>query len=145
LRGEAKLASLRPDSTLDRGTSHSSNTPLATGGNDKSTSSGVDWSIAAILDTDRTNRVSHDVAKSQAEARWHDLIAERFVHGRDDEFDYHCVDTDETLDADEGVAGTWTEREREAAWFDEEEPDGGDERVDDRGKQLEGETGLQDF
>ena len=68
--------------------------------------------------------------KEKALAQWHELLAERFIAGKDEEFDYTAVDYDESLDGD------WRAREKEEQWFEDEE-----EHLD---SQL-GETGIQDF
>ena len=70
--------------------------------------------------------------------RWEDFVRERFVRGRDEDFDYAAVDNDESYDILERA-------DQEDRWFDEEEPewaDEGDEKVE---RPLEGETGVQDF
>ncbi|KAK1830238.1 coiled-coil domain-containing protein 97 [Podospora conica] len=99
--------------------------------------------------------------KTEGQAQWTHFLRERFVRGGDEEFEYAVVDGDEELDVVERV-------EREEAWFDEESPGwdlgeeedgGGDGDVDmDREgdgdaakearrkeKELQGETGVQDF
>ncbi|KAL7621530.1 hypothetical protein AAE478_008854 [Parahypoxylon ruwenzoriense] len=93
--------------------------------------------------------------REEGRARWDDFLRRRFVLGRDEDFDYRGVDEDDTLDALE-------RRELEDAWFDEEDPgwassssggddDGGGGGGDDekrrrkKEKELEGETGIQDF
>ncbi|KAJ6784629.1 hypothetical protein PWT90_04485 [Aphanocladium album] len=64
---------------------------------------------------------------------WNLYLADRFVRGRDEEFDYAAVDGNDEYD---DVA----RREAQEEWFDEEEPG----RADDAAP-LEGETGFQDF
>jgi hypothetical protein len=68
---------------------------------------------------------------------WRQFIADRFIRGRDDEFDYSTVDDREDLD-------DLARRDAEDQWFDQEEPSWTkDHGPDDR--QLSGETGAQDF
>ena len=68
---------------------------------------------------------------------WRQFIADRFIRGRDDEFDYSKVDEREDLD-------DLARRDAEDEWFDQEEPSWTkDHEPDDR--QLLGETGIQDF
>lgn len=70
---------------------------------------------------------------------WRSFLEERFVHGRDEDFDYSLVDEDAELDVLE-------RREAEEEWFEDEEPewvdDDGDVKVDEERK---GETGIQDY
>ncbi|KAM4061170.1 coiled-coil domain-containing protein [Hirsutella rhossiliensis] len=73
---------------------------------------------------------------------WREFLTERFVRGRDADFDYARVDGDVELDA-------LAEGEAQDAWFDEEEPrwvtdeaDAGDEQAL---TMRRGETGIQDF
>ena len=70
-------------------------------------------------------------AKKQGEGRWRALLAERFVSGKDENFDYSPVDRDEELDGD------WVGRRKEEEWFEEEESE-----IEGPAK---GETGVQDF
>ena len=60
----------------------------------------LDWSIAQESESPR----------DRAKGRWHALLVERFVQGRDREVDYELIDHDESLDADEGLEGSWRER-----------------------------------
>ncbi|KAF4508853.1 hypothetical protein G6O67_005184 [Ophiocordyceps sinensis] len=78
---------------------------------------------------------------------WRDYLTERFVRGRDDDFDYDPVDADLALDV-------LAARDAQDEWFDDEEPcwvavdahvgrgDDGDEQAQKCGR---GETGIQDF
>ena len=70
-------------------------------------------------------------AKDQGLERWHALLAELFVSGKDENFDYAPVDADEELD------GGWVGRRKEEEWFEEEESE-----IEGM---AEGETGVQDF
>lgn len=73
---------------------------------------------------------------------WREFLTERFVRGRDDEFDYGPVDADAALDV---VA----QREAQEAWFDEEpgwasgadDGDGDEQALRER----RGETGVWDY
>ncbi|KAL8407502.1 hypothetical protein RB594_006356 [Gaeumannomyces avenae] len=97
--------------------------------------------------------------RAEARARWLDFLRDRFVAGRDEDFDYGPVDGNDDLDALE-------RRDAEDAWFDLEEPswDGGgggggdddddndDSMDDDDGaasgaatRERRGETGIQDY
>src|SRR5947207_1127947 len=64
------------------------------------------------------------------------LIREKFLAGGDDEFDYSTVDDDETWDDWETL-----EEDIRAKYFDDETP----EDIDEEGKVLTGQTGVQDF
>ena len=70
-------------------------------------------------------------AKKEGEQRWHALLAERFISGQDENFDYGLVDGDESLNGD------WTGSRAQEKWFEEEES-----AIDGT---AEGETGIQDF
>ena len=113
LRGEAKLAALKPE---DKASSKTADTQR------------LDWDIEVdnALATDSTEA---DI-KNLALEKWNTLIAERFVSGKDEDFDYKLVDEDESLD------DGWAEITREDKWFDSEE-----EALDGH----QGETGIQDF
>ncbi|KAG5957495.1 hypothetical protein E4U58_005967 [Claviceps cyperi] len=69
--------------------------------------------------------------KEQSRALWRKFLAERFIHGGDEDFRYGDVDEDESLDGE-------ARREEEEKWFEgEEEGWCVEKRV--------GETGVQDF
>ncbi|KAK3337534.1 coiled-coil domain-containing protein-domain-containing protein [Cercophora scortea] len=87
--------------------------------------------------------------------QWEAFLRERFVRGEDDDFEYPHIDNDDEYDVIE-------RREREEAWFDEEDPewassgDGGGSPASGTGggdpekgvrveRLLEGETGAQDY
>ncbi|KAI5921779.1 coiled-coil domain-containing protein-domain-containing protein [Camillea tinctor] len=95
--------------------------------------------------------------QAEGRERWRDYLQRRFVLGRDEDFDYRAVDEDEEFDALE-------RREREDAWFEDEDPgwasdeeEQGGEGEDSGGiggrrrrsekieRPLLGETGIQDF
>ncbi|KAL8383610.1 hypothetical protein RB595_010688 [Gaeumannomyces hyphopodioides] len=114
---------------------------------------------AATITTTTTN-FSVDAAiddappadRAEARERWLDFLRDRFVAGRDDDFDYGPVDGDDDLDAQE-------RRDAEEAWFDLEEPSWGggdgdhDDDMDGGGgtadgaatRERRGETGIQDY
>jgi Coiled-coil domain containing protein (DUF2052) len=75
--------------------------------------------------------------------RWRWEMEMRFVRGGDAEFECEKVDESEEFD-DRGVE----ERDEEEKWFDEEESKFVDKNGDVRrstSRELEGETGIQDF
>lgn len=75
--------------------------------------------------------------------RWKWEMEMRFVRGGDVDFDYDMVDDSEKYD-DRGVE----EREAEESWFNDEEARFVDEKAStgrSRSRELEGETGVQDF
>ncbi|KAH8195403.1 hypothetical protein TruAng_010435 [Truncatella angustata] len=72
---------------------------------------------------------------------WDNYLRERFVLGRDEDFDYDPIDADDSLD-------TMEKRDEEDAWFDDQKPEWAsdkDENGNNVEKQLHGETGIQDF
>jgi len=62
------------------------------------------------------------------------IIREKFMAGGDEEFDYKTVDEDEEWDDWETLA-----EDLRAKYFDEEDPE------IEEGRDLSGETGIQDF
>jgi hypothetical protein len=78
------------------------------------------------------------VNKEEGEKRWRWEMEMRFLRGGDDDFEYKDVDESEEYD-DRGEE----EREAEEKYFAEEEPEWVVEN--DKGVQLQGETGIQDF
>lgn len=74
--------------------------------------------------------------KEEGEQRWREAITCRFVHGKDEDFDYGPLDQDDNLDVEE-------RREAEEKWFEEEEPEW-ENGLNKRGR-SEMETGIQDF
>ncbi|KAK0753640.1 hypothetical protein B0T18DRAFT_310461, partial [Schizothecium vesticola] len=88
--------------------------------------------------------------KTEGHAQWTHFLRERFIRGEDEDFEYAAVDGDEELDVIERV-------EREEAWFDgespawdlgeeeEEEEEGGGDAARRKERELQGETGVQDF
>jgi hypothetical protein len=82
-------------------------------------------------------------SKDEGYARWRWEMEARFVRGGDDDFDYEAVDNNE--DYDDHLQES---REAEDKYFDEEEPQfvSGAEAVQrSKSKELQGETGIQDF
>ncbi|KAF3759949.1 hypothetical protein M406DRAFT_242678, partial [Cryphonectria parasitica EP155] len=85
-------------------------------------------------------------SREEGRAAWEEFLRERFVAGGDEEFDYDGVDGDDELDSME-------DRDREEAYFDEEEPAWADDSEEDedgegrpkRERLLLGETGIQDY
>lgn len=146
LRGEAKLASVQANGSGADVSEEAA--PAETASDDMAhaeSRTSLDWSIAQDPSAAGSGAGDASVAKALAESQWRALIAERFVHGLDDEFEYALVDADETLDADEGVVGTWTDRRREEEWFDDEEPDADNHSLGRAERELQGQTGIQDF
>ncbi|KAH6688927.1 coiled-coil domain-containing protein [Plectosphaerella plurivora] len=79
--------------------------------------------------------------KDEAKERWYDFLADRFIHGQDEDFDYDVVDFDEAYDVME-------RQDAQDAWFEEEDPEWvsePDEKTDQRQASRSGETGIQDF
>lgn len=113
---------------------------------------------AANFSIDADLAESGPATKEEGRAAWEDFLRERFVRGRDDDFDYGPVDADERLDELEC-------RDREEEWFDGEEPewasDGSEgssgsagvvgldgepgRRKGPRERVLTGQTGVQDY
>ncbi|ATY63205.1 coiled-coil domain-containing [Cordyceps militaris] len=71
--------------------------------------------------------------KAHGRDLWRLFLTHRFVHGRDEDFDYENVDGNEAYD-------DLARMEAEQKWFDDERPT----RADDKAP-LQGETGVQDF
>lgn len=84
-------------------------------------------------------------SKEEGYARWKWEMEARFIRGGDTDFDYKSVDDNDVYDDK-------AEEDREALdrYFDNEEPefvvgDDATTRTKSQEKQLEGETGVQDF
>lgn len=73
--------------------------------------------------------------KFQALQLWKRIMAQRFVSGQDDQFDYTGVDSDEALDVDLTAI-----HDIHDEYFDKEEP-----QWEVHTSQLKGQTGVQDF
>jgi hypothetical protein len=69
--------------------------------------------------------------------KWHEFLTERFVRGKDEDFDYSLVDRNDEFDVEE-------RRTLEEAYFDAEEPGWASDGHDGHVEKL-GETGIQDF
>ena len=83
-------------------------------------------------------------SKEEGRKRWEWEMTMRFLKGGDEDFDYRSVDESEEYD-DKGEE----ERAAEERYFDDEEPgwvdrDGGT-KAEQHGRELQGETGIQDF
>jgi hypothetical protein len=81
--------------------------------------------------------------KEEGLARWRWEMETRFLRGGDDDFDYTIVDNNPEYD-DRAAE----EREAEDKYFDDQEPEfvQGEERAaGSEGRELKGETGIQDF
>ena len=81
--------------------------------------------------------------KEEGFRRWRWEMEMRFIRGGDDDFDYAAVDESEEYD-DRGLE----EREAQEVYFDQEEPRfvvGEEGVVKKASRELEGETGVQDF
>ncbi|KAL0937868.1 coiled-coil domain-containing protein-like protein [Colletotrichum truncatum] len=115
MRGEARLADLVNSSTDGEAPGP---TELA-----------KDFTTESDLSTAKT--------KEEGLERWIEFLTERFVHGKDSDFDYNQVDSNDEYDAME-------RRDAEEAWFDAEDPSWASD-VASSGKQKQGETGIQDF
>lgn len=77
--------------------------------------------------------------KQQGLDLWQAFLEDRFVMGRDDEFDYEKVDKDEELDV-------WEREGDEERWFEDEEPSWTEENGNNgKREERKGETGVQDY
>ena len=81
--------------------------------------------------------------KEEGRARWRWEMETRFLRGGDEDFDYDAVDNN--AEYDDRVL---EERDAQDKYFDEEEPEfvGSDAAVaKSKSRELQGETGVQDF
>ncbi|KEF61134.1 uncharacterized protein A1O9_02699 [Exophiala aquamarina CBS 119918] len=81
--------------------------------------------------------------KEEGLARWRWEMETRFLRGGDDDFDYEAVDKNTEYDD-----RLLEEQDAQDRYFDEEEPEfvqGDDTAQKHQKKDLEGETGIQDF
>ncbi|KAI5463978.1 coiled-coil domain-containing protein-domain-containing protein [Mariannaea sp. PMI_226] len=80
--------------------------------------------------------------KEHGSQLWREFLEDRFVHGRDEDFEYDAIDGNDEYD-------TLSRNDAEDAWFDQEEPswadDGQNTDEHKKARKLEGETGIQDF
>lgn len=150
---------MRGEDRLERvAASYTGGRPLAPGTLSSSSSSRKPNSIvdaaAPNFDIDAALAEEKPMTKEQGRSAWQAYLRERFVMGGDEDFDYSKVDHNEDLDA---IA----HRDREEAYFDEQEPewaddsdsDGLDNDINDAGqlrkakreRVLLGETGIQDY
>ncbi|KAJ4386170.1 hypothetical protein N0V93_009063 [Gnomoniopsis smithogilvyi] len=125
MRGEAKLERIASSYTGDRIPASSSDRMQVS--NDR-VRDVTNFSIDVDLVGDKP------ATKEEGRAAWDEFLRERFVRGRDDDFDYSQVDGDEDLDSLEHM-------DREEAYFDEEEPEWADDSAEDEEEsQVPGET-----
>ena len=98
---------------------------------------------------DEAQEEEHPENKEAGITRWRSKVEQRFLEGRDADFDYESVD-----DKDEFDDRALEDREEEERWFDEEEAAwADDEQEDDVGvkrdvlekEHMSGQTGVQDF
>lgn len=78
------------------------------------------------------------MTKGEGLERWLELMTDRFVAGKDDDFNYEKVDRNEELDDTQHIKRCLEER-----WFDQEEPSW--ERGENELNEIQGQTGVQDF
>lgn len=83
--------------------------------------------------------------KEEGSARWKWEMETRFVRGGDDDFDYSTVDNNPEYD-DRATE----EREAQDRYFDEQEPEFIEDEDENgitksKSKELQGETGIQDY
>ncbi|KAJ9132378.1 hypothetical protein NKR23_g11316 [Pleurostoma richardsiae] len=160
LRGEARLEQLaktthiggaqhaQPDSAESAEKASSSSSALPTAA---ATAARVPALPREAPDTNFTVEtdlaVEPPASREEAQETWEEFLRDRFVHGRDEDFDYAGVDENDELDVLE-------RRDQEEAWFDDEDPgwasDGSGDDGGEGGKmvverRIEGETGVQDF
>ncbi|KAH7176707.1 hypothetical protein EDB81DRAFT_773411 [Dactylonectria macrodidyma] len=80
--------------------------------------------------------------KVHGQQQWRDFLEDRFVHGKDEDFDYSAIDVNEEFD-------TLARKDAEDAWFDDEEPgwveDVGAPNTEKAADKRNGETGVQDY
>lgn len=82
-------------------------------------------------------------SKEEGLTRWRFEMEQRFIRGGDDDFDYTTVDDNEEYD-DRAIE----EQDAEDKYFDGQEPEfvmGEEGLPRSKSKELEGETGIQDF
>lgn len=113
LRGESRLAEL-PGSQRAQVSTQSADQDF-----------GQDWNRPA------TN-------KSDGMDLWHVFLSDRFVLGRDDDFDYSTVDANDEYD-------TLARQDDEDAWFNDEEPSAVEAEIETAKSPRHGDTGIQDF
>lgn len=147
MRGEARLERLASSSTGDRVPASASSVRTSNGGS---------HNINFIIDSDLAE--GKPATKDEGRAAWEEFLRERFVRGGDEDFDYSRVDGNDGLDSMEN-------RDREEAYFDEEDPEWADDSEEDgdddavaagedrsggttrrkRERILLGQTGIQDY
>lgn len=79
--------------------------------------------------------------KDEGYERWKEVMEQRFLGGKDRDFDYDKIDESEDYDDLK-----LEEREREEEWFDKQTPEFVVNDSEEKStRKLEGETGVQDF
>lgn len=152
LRGEARLERLAAAAASHGGVggtgpaSSSSSTaaaaqvrPAAVEGEDEDGEEEEGTSL--IVDVVDVDLAPPPADKAAGQRRWEDYLRDRFVRGRDDDFEYALVDGNDEYDVLE-------RRDEEDAWFDDEDPGWASDRGGGDGGAREGtggETGVQDF
>ncbi|GJN81845.1 coiled-coil domain-containing protein [Purpureocillium lilacinum] len=128
-RGEQRVAAAAASDPSAEATNAGSSAQLSNGANGHSHVRTADASTGIDNPWDAE-------AEDRADGRelWRLFLQERFIRGRDEEFDYDAVDGDWDLDVT-------ARREAQDEWFEDEEPTWaeGEERA------RTGETGVQDF
>lgn len=119
LRGENKLAEL---ASAKEGTSSLHSNPSAS-------------SVNSALEN-RWDAPAND--KQEGLDLWRAFLEDRFVRGRDDDFDYGRVDGDEELDV-------WEKEGVEERWYEDEEPSWVEGNGSNGRGERKGETGIQDY
>ena len=139
LRGEARLEAMAK--TYVPGDSSESYNPEASARSSVRSQQNTTFSVEADL-------APKPETKAEARERWEEFLRDRFIHGKDEDFEYAKVDENDEFDVLE-------RKDQEEAWFDDEDPewvtDKGDQEEDESGvggrreRKIEGQTGIQDF
>ncbi|KAK7946460.1 uncharacterized protein PG986_010781 [Apiospora aurea] len=146
--GEAKLSQLK-ESSASNGQESASGQPSSSRANSTAaaataTTTTLPAGLGEVLLQDEAQTSSKPESQEEGQQRWDDFIRNRFILGRDEDFDYGPVDGNDAFDEME-------RQDEEEAWFGDEEPswigeEGEDEPAASKDKsRLQGETGLQDF
>lgn len=89
--------------------------------------------------TTHTDEDEPSLNRDEARERWVDAMTLRFLGEKDVDFDYKAVDESEEYDDQQTE-----ERERQEEWFEEEEPSSSPTQGEAK-RNLQGETGIQDY
>jgi hypothetical protein len=149
LRGEARLAALAEGSTADGVDASGSSTR---GPDDAAPTAGASnrpLRETIALEADIATLSTPPGSREEATERWQEFLRARFVRGGDEDFEYASVDENEDYDR-------LARQDEEEAWFEDEEAEwastGGEEgeRTDGERerrpeRELQGETGVQDY